>query len=228
MKRFLAICAVAALAAANANALTLKKGQVIGGDGGVYDGASPEQIEVYINRAKEGGDAAGIAGPNVFVIVEDDITFVPVVDLQGQSKDSQLNMIGDAVVETVSGSDALSFEQLQELQEVSEMTGLPIDQVLKVDAALSGLDAELAETLTQEIQTLVEEGALEEVQAFLSSDVIIENLDIIADVTQQIEQQLADGLADDIDGFDICAANYDEATCSAIEAEFEALEGGGE
>ena len=226
MKKFLAICAVAALAAVNANALTLKKGQVIGGDGGVYDGASPEQIEIYVKRAKEGGDAAGIAGANVFVIVEDDITFVPVVDLQGQSKESQLNMIGDAVVETVSGSDALSFEQLQELQEVSEMTGLPIDQVLKVDAALSGLDAELAETLTQEIQILVEEGALEEVQAFLSNDVILENLDIIADVTQQIEQQLAEGLADDIDGFDVCKQNYDEATCNAIQAEYEKIEGG--
>ena len=39
-----------------ARALTLESGQVIGDDGNIYDGASPEQKEVYIKRAKEGGD----------------------------------------------------------------------------------------------------------------------------------------------------------------------------
>ena len=35
-----------------ARALTLESGQVIGGDGNIYDGASPEQKEVFIKRAK--------------------------------------------------------------------------------------------------------------------------------------------------------------------------------
>ena len=66
------------LAASGAHALTIKKGQVIGGDG-VYDGASPEQMEVYIERAQNGGDT-GLVGNNVFVVVGDDITFVSVQD----------------------------------------------------------------------------------------------------------------------------------------------------
>ena len=43
MKNILVTGAVIALLASSAQALTLKSGQVIGGDGGVYDGASPEK-----------------------------------------------------------------------------------------------------------------------------------------------------------------------------------------
>ena len=35
------------------HALTLKKGQVIGGDGAVYDGASPEQKSQLIKNAQK-------------------------------------------------------------------------------------------------------------------------------------------------------------------------------
>ena len=113
MKKILATVAIAALAASQANALTLKKGQVIGGDGGVYDGASPEQMQIYIDRAKNGGDTAGLVGSNVFVVVEDGITFVPVADLVGKTQETQLNTIGDAVVATIAGTDAISFEQIK-------------------------------------------------------------------------------------------------------------------
>ena len=215
MKKFLAICAISALAAANANALTLRKGQVIGGDGGVYDGASPEKIEVLINRAKEGGDAAGLAGSNVFVIVGDDIAFVPVQDLQGKSKDAKLNLIGDKVVETIAGTDALGFEQLQELQEASEMTGVPIEQLMKVDAALAEIPPELAEQLTAEIELLVEEGALDIVQEFLNDDLIVDNLALIADVTQQIQDQLDAGFDEEIDPVALCQGSGGSASLCA-------------
>ena len=204
MKKFLAICAISALAVANANALTLKKGQVIGGDGGVYDGASPEKIEVLVQRAKEGGDAAGLAGGSVFVVVGDDIAFVPIQDLQGKSKEDKLNLIGDKVVETVAGTDALGFQQLQELQEASEMTGVPIEQLMKVDAALAEIPPELAEQLTAEIGLLVEEGALDLVQEFLNDDLIVDNLALIADVTQQIQDQLDAGFDEEIDPIALC------------------------
>ena len=43
------------------NALTFKKGEVLGPDGKVYSGASPEQQEKLIEKAKNGGDMAGVA-----------------------------------------------------------------------------------------------------------------------------------------------------------------------
>lgn len=221
MKKFLAICAISALAAANANALTLKKGQVIGGDGGVYDGASPEKIEVLVQRAKDGGDAAGLSGGNVFVIVGDDIAFVPVQDLQGKTKESKMNLIGDKVVETVAGTDALGYEQLQELQEASEMTGVPLEQLMKVDAALSEIPADLAESLTEEIALLVEEGALDLVQEFLNDDLIVDNLALIAEVTAEIEAQFEAGFDDEIDAIELCVgAGGSQATCEALDAKF--------
>ena len=47
----LMVIAVAAMAPVSA--LTFKKGQVLGADGEVYDGASPEQKEALIEKAKE-------------------------------------------------------------------------------------------------------------------------------------------------------------------------------
>ena len=218
MKKFIVTTLVAMLAASGAHALTIKKGQVIGGDGGVYDGASPEQMEVYIERAQNGGDTAGLVGNNVFVVVGDDITFVSVQDLLGKTKDGQLNTIGDAVVQKVSGSDAITFEQINELQDVAEQTGVAIEDILKVDSALGELDAELAAVITDEIDALIAEGAFEEVQEFLSSDVLIENLATIAEVTQQVEAELGE-LATDLDYYNACVANSGQATCDAIAEE---------
>lgn len=220
MKKFLAIMIAVAMTSSAAMALTLKKGQVLGGDGAVYDGASPEQIAVYVERAKAGGDAAGIVGQNVFVIVEDGITFVPVQDLSGKSKDAQMNIIGDAVVEEIAGTDAISFEQITELQEIAAETGVAIEDILKVDSALAELDADLAAVITDEIDTLIAEGALEDVQNFLSSDVLVENLATIAEVTQQVEAQLGE-LATEMDYMNACIAAADAETCEAIAEEME-------
>lgn len=223
MKKLFLTLGVAALLSSGAHALTLKKGQVIGGDGAVHDGASPEQIAIYVERARAGGDAAGLVGQNVFVIVEDDITFVPIADLAGKTKESQLNEIGDAVVETVAGTDAVSFEELNELKAIADETGVPMEDILKVDGALAELDEDLAAVITGEIDELIAEGALEQVQAFLQSDVLIENLDTIAAVTAQVEAELGD-LADEIDYYNACVAQSGAATCDAIQAEMDELD----
>ncbi len=132
-----------------------------------------------------------------------------------------MNLIGDKVVETVAGTDALGFEQLQELQEASEMTGVPIEQLMKVDAALSEIPADLAESLTEEIALLVEEGALDLVQEFLNDDLIIDNLALIAEVTADIEAQFEAGFDEEIDAIKLCVgAGGSQATCEALDAKF--------
>ena len=83
MKKFVIFAATAILMASAAQALTLKKGQVIGGDGGVYDGASPEVQENLVANAKRTGKKVGLSGGNVFVIVDDTVTYVPTQDLAG-------------------------------------------------------------------------------------------------------------------------------------------------
>lgn len=224
MQKFLLTTAMIALAISQADALTLKKGQVIGADGGVYDGASPAQKEVYIKRANEGGDQAGVVGQNVYVVVDDDVAFVPITDLAGKTKDGQLNVIGDAVVAKITGTTEVSFSQLNELQRVSKESGIALEQIQKVDNALGELDAELAEIITDEIETLIEQGALEEVQAFLESDVLVENLSTIAEVTRQVEEELGE-LASEIDYYNVCLEKAGTATCDAIIEEFAEIGG---
>ena len=207
-----------------AQALTIKKGQVIGADGGVYDGASPEQKEVYINRAKEGGNQADLVGRNVFVVVQDDITFVPVGDLVGKSKKSQLNTIGDTVIEKLTGPDSISFEQLTELQDIATENGVALEDLMKVDNALGALDEELAAIITDEIDTPIQDGALEQVQAFLESDVLVENLSTIAQVTQRVEAELGE-LATELDYYNACLESSDAATCDSIAEEMSEIGG---
>ena len=63
MKHVFMIAAVAAgiaCAPLAAHALTFKKGQVLGNDGQIYDGASPRESARLLETAKDGGKAAGV------------------------------------------------------------------------------------------------------------------------------------------------------------------------
>ena len=224
MKMVQIVLMVMMLSLSVARALTLESGQVIGGDGNIYDGASPEQKEVYIKRAKEGGDQAGISGRNVYVVVEDDIAFVPLNELAGKSKSGKISRIGDAVVAKISGSDALSYEQLTQMQKVAEETGVPLADILVLEDALQEMDEELASLISQEIDKLVQEGALEQVQAFLESVVIVENLSTIAEVTRQVEAELGE-LATEIDYYNACLEKAGASTCDDIMNEMSEIGG---
>ena len=57
-------------------ALTFKKGQVLGSDGEIHDGASPAQLEALIRRAEEDGEMAGVSGTNLYVVIDGEVTFV--------------------------------------------------------------------------------------------------------------------------------------------------------
>ena len=90
MKHAFMIAAVAASIACApqaAHALTFKKGQVLGSDGQIYGGASPRESARILENAKDGGKAAGVFGRNLFVVIGEDITFIPLTDLSGKSQD---------------------------------------------------------------------------------------------------------------------------------------------
>ena len=56
--QFASISLALLLLTSTANALTFKKGEVLGSDGKVYDGASPEMEASLIRRAEEEGELA--------------------------------------------------------------------------------------------------------------------------------------------------------------------------
>ena len=136
----LSIAAFSTLSSVPAAALTLKSGEVIGSDGNVYAGASPE------NTANLKG--SGVVGDNFFIEVDGKVTFVPLADLAGKSKETVKDIIISAIMtggKPINLSDAEDVEQLdtqaQTLIENAESATAGID----LDAALAAYEAGVAD-----------------------------------------------------------------------------------
>ena len=84
-----------------ASALNFKKGQVLGSDGQIYDGASPDLRDRLIKKAQRTGESAGVTAGKLFVVVNDTITFVPLSDLAGKSEETVKEIVVEKVTETV-------------------------------------------------------------------------------------------------------------------------------
>jgi len=107
----LALVTVSSLVvAAPSMALTFKKGQVLGADGQLYEGASPEQEEALIKRAEEEGEVAGVSGSNLFVIIEGEITYVPLSEVRGKTKESMKEVIAAHVL---TGAEIGAFAEIE-------------------------------------------------------------------------------------------------------------------
>ena len=154
------------IAAAPAHALTFKKGQVLGADGEVHDGASPEQREALVLNSKRTGlfgaegAKAGVSGSNIFVIVGEDIVFVPVSEVRGKSKEDMMDVIAAAAGEQLGANapDAsdlargITEEHVEATKEqVSEaLASVDIDEAARAatEAAWEGIStADLAQAV---------------------------------------------------------------------------------
>ena len=166
MKKLIALFGVMAVIATGAQALTLKKGQVIGGDGEIYEGASPEVQENLIANAKRTGKNVGVSAGNVFVIVGEQVTYVSTKDLAGKSKDQMVSVVGDAVVENVTGVEGLTLE---EIQQISSETGISVENISIVEQITANFSDEVAEDMIAGIQEAVESGLADQVNEFLGS-----------------------------------------------------------
>ena len=194
MKQLLILLAVGALFATAAQALTLQSGQVIGSDGNVYNGASPEQQDALISRAQSGGDIAGLNGNSVFVVVGDTITFVPVDEIRGKSDDSMKQIIGDEVIQNVTGIEGLSLTDFENATSIAEQTGIPLEDIVSGEG-LEGLDAEMIANIAAAAQ---ESGI--DFENLIAVNAIISELpqDEFATLTQDLSALVEEGFAEEI------------------------------
>ena len=95
--RFLITLLTSIMFVTTANALTIPKGHVLGPDGNVYKGASPDQIARLIALGK----AVGTHGRSVYIIYDGTITFIPFSELIGKSKDERFAHIIQQVTDTI-------------------------------------------------------------------------------------------------------------------------------
>jgi hypothetical protein len=215
------------------NALTFKKGEVLGADGEVYHGASPDQMERLIEQAKESGDVSGVTGTNVFVVVGEDVTFIPISDLRNLPKEAQINVIGDAVVQDLTGSEDVTFEQVNTVNKFSAETGITVEEIL-ADGDIAGIDPDIMkqiEAMSAEtgisIDNLVAVNSVIEAMPEGQANQFIEDLGDLVDsgMAEQVDAFLDDlrdieGAMDAItefDSYESCVAGGGGATCDAIE-----------
>ena len=128
-----------------ANALTLKSGEVLSPDGNVYTGASPEQQERLVEKAKRGGDMAGVVGNNVYIIADDKVIYVPTKDLAGKTKESVKNIITANVVKEITELDIETDAFVENLEstlgDVEQALVATIEQtVSQVEGHVESLD----------------------------------------------------------------------------------------
>ena len=194
MRNVIAVVLMSLAMASTAQALTFKKGEVLGADGEIYHGASPEQMERLIERAASEDMPAGVTGNNVFVVVGDKVSFVPISDLRGASQDKQLQIIGDQVVKDITGNDEISFEQVQALNEASEATGQDISELLS-DGGIEGLDDELV----AELEKVASETGID-FDNLVAVNSVLETLpdDQVNQLMDDLGQMIEEGFADEI------------------------------
>jgi len=220
-----------------ASALTFKKGEVLGPDGTMHEGASPDQMQRLIANAEESGDVGGVVGNNVFVVVGGDVTFIPVNDLRNLPKETQINVIGDAVVQDLTGNDDITFEQVSAVSEMSAETGISVEEILN-DGNIEGIDPDIMkeiEAMSAEtgisIDNLMAVSSVMEAMPEGEVNQFIEDLGDLVDsgMAEQVDAFLNDlreieGAMDAItefDSYDSCVAGGGGATCDAIEAAME-------
>ena len=172
MKQFFSAAAMGvvalALATSPATALTFKKGQVLGSDGKIYDGASPDERERLIKNADDGGENAGVRGNNLFVVMDDELVFIPLSDLSGKTKETRMDIVKAHVIANATDLDVEDLlEDAGNLEEVLESRLAGIEAGIEAGLSASesvDLDNALATAMTASEQVAAQ-SALEEALA---------------------------------------------------------------
>lgn len=171
---------VLALATSSAMALTFKKGQVLGSDGKIYDGASPEETARLIKNAADGGESAGVRGNNLFVVMDDELVFIPLSDLSGKTKETRMDIVKPHVIANATDLDVDDLlEEAGNLEAVLESRLAGIEA--GIEAGLSAteavdLDNALATAMTASEQVAAQSALEEALEAADGVDAEVEAL----------------------------------------------------
>lgn len=164
---FILLALAPIIAVSGANALTLKSGEVLSSDGKIYSGASPEQKEAIIAKSKttglfgREGAKAGVRGSNIFVVVGDDLVFVPITEVQGKSKEQMMDVIATAAGEQL-GSNAPDASDLargiteEHIEATKEQVSDALASVDIDEAARAATEAAWEGISTADLQQAVE------------------------------------------------------------------------
>lgn len=128
-------------ASGSAQALTLKSGEVIGADGQIYQGASPQVKQNLLRKSVESGDKSGVFGNSLFVVAGESITFVPISAVVGKDDDTITQVVGDAVVQQLTGIAGLTIKTVTAAQEIAAAKSIPVGAAIIEQAFNEAVEA---------------------------------------------------------------------------------------
>ena len=111
-------------------ALTFKTGEVLGADGQLHYGASPENKSSIIANAQRRDKPAGVVGRDIFVVVGDTVTFVPVDRVAQKSADQALTIVSDAVIQNVLGIAEITYKDVQAVSALTAQIDLDVSDII--------------------------------------------------------------------------------------------------
>ena len=173
-----------------ASALTLKSGQVLSSDGQVYNGASPDQKQALVAKSKEkgwfgaAGKKSGVQGSNVYIVVQDELVFVPINEIKGKSKEGVTEVIknhivdalmADATAKVIAEEGSIDAESLERFAELAnDPVTAEIAAQIAEDAAGNAAMAEALTEATLAVATVDINNAAEVAAAEASYEAAIE------------------------------------------------------
>ena len=154
--RYIALTLMAVLLSSNAYAMTLKKGQVIGGDGAGYDGASPQMQSQLAKNAQKtdffgNKKSAGVVGQNLFVVVDNEAVFVPLSELAGKSKEGLQEVVREYIV-----SHLVNDMKAQHIAEEGSLDAETLAQFEEMDIANDEVTNQIADKVSEFAQYDIE------------------------------------------------------------------------
>lgn len=161
-----AIVVMCAFIPLSAQALTFKKGQVLGNDGQLYEGASPEEMDRLVAKAKDDGKTAGVFGGSLFVIVGEGVSFIPLSDLSGKSQDQIEEIVVDRVTKDVMDR---AVQEANAAGSAASGATVAADGNAVVNATANAAGRQLTEEEIGLLEEMAEAASDEEVSAALAS-----------------------------------------------------------
>ena len=167
------------------NALTIPSGHVLGPDGNIYEGASPEEIKRILQRGKKVGTHA----LSIYIVYNDTVTFIPFTDLRGKSKNDRVELIVQSVTDTVLAEQAARLvpEISEEIDEVLEEATEVVEQVTVQVVAV--VQTEVVEQVTEQVAQVTEQVA--QVAEEVSGE--IDRSEIVAQVESDLKNDGGEG-----------------------------------
>jgi hypothetical protein len=170
---------VSTLSLSASASITLQSGQVIGPDGAIYDGMSPQTEAALLESIEPGETRVGVVNNSLYVIVNDEITTVPLSDLQSLDSDSRLEYIKDAIKSDYLESGSIELSDSLNHSEVER----------ELEHQSSELESEM-ERYSSEIESEIAKHETEIEQELSKHEAEIENE--LSKHETEIEHQLAE------------------------------------